>query len=121
VSVTPLGNITVSENVTGIDPALLMNTPAPAIDPAVLPSVWAGANSAPSVAAGDFEIFPVPNAATLPVGIDALVRRDGHINFSVRATDGEGDVPYCRWSNALTSGSGPPNGTFSVAGEAEMD
>jgi type II secretory pathway pseudopilin PulG len=136
ISITPLGNVGVSEGVAGIEPALMMSTSAPALDQgAALPPVWTGGNNAPTVLAGDpkvpnsgdLKIYPEPNIDALPKDgsgvpfVDAFVRRDRHLNFSVRATDGEGDVPYCRWSDALTSGSGPPNGTFSVAGEVEME
>jgi Tol biopolymer transport system component len=122
VNVTPLGDITVGEGVTGIDPTFIMNTPMPAVAAgATLPAVWSGVNTAPAVAPSDFVIYPPPNTATLPAGIDAFVRRDKHINFLVKATDAQGDIAYCQWSDSLASGSGPPNGTFSVTGEVEME
>jgi WD40 repeat protein/type II secretory pathway pseudopilin PulG len=109
VNISPAGNITVVEGVTGAAAGIEQPTPVPVPSPApAVPMPANPPNSTPSIT--DISILPAPNPAylaTLAAPIpDATVKKDGHLTLTVKATDGDGDSLYCKWSadGAFSSG-----------------
>jgi TolB protein len=115
VNISPLGDVTVTEGVTGADDAQLqvVPNPEPLPAPASPPASPGGANGAPAIA--DIAIRPSPNAdyiAAMAAPVDATVKRGGSLTLTTNATDADGDPLFCTWSS--------PDGAFS-SGEQRME
>ncbi|MEW6278647.1 MAG: hypothetical protein AB1758_08510, partial [Candidatus Eremiobacterota bacterium] len=78
--------------------------------PARLPGAAPAAAQAPVITALDY--MPQVNPQTLPAGCDATVPLDGHLTFSISATDADGDSLFCRWT--------ADGGAFSSSSEDRM-
>ncbi|MGE0495763.1 MAG: hypothetical protein AB7S38_41545 [Vulcanimicrobiota bacterium] len=82
--------------------------PASACAPAL-----AAATPANEIPTATAELFPNPNAATLPAGASGTVKLKGFVSLRLEAEDEDGDTLYSRWTS-------PDGGTFSQAELTEM-
>ncbi|MEW6278014.1 MAG: hypothetical protein AB1758_05280 [Candidatus Eremiobacterota bacterium] len=96
VSVGRLGDVSVASGVSGAAPGVEGLLTGPAQTPAGVGPRSRGPNLDP-VIQGTVAVYPTPVPVTLPPGIDATVRQQGHLVLEVTARDPDGDPLSCEW------------------------
>jgi WD40-like Beta Propeller Repeat len=95
ISVSPLGEVSVGRDAAGVSMVDRLDFQEV---PAAVPSLPGVTASTPVLL--DIEVFPIPDVANLPPGIEALVDVKGHLTLQVTATDSDPERRlYCDWSS----------------------
>lgn len=98
VSVSPAGEVAVTEGVRGSNGAISSQETAVTTTPpaAPAPPVTGSGNNDPVI--DSIDPFPAPNTATLPPGIDCTVEPEGFLTLRVSARDSDGDPLEVDWT-----------------------
>jgi len=98
ISISPTGEVNVSEGVDGAPDSLYRaDSPPPMTPGAPLPPyiTTPPANNPPTI--NQIDIKPPQNPDTLPAGVDAALTVNAMIQFNVQANDADGDVLSYQW------------------------
>jgi type II secretory pathway pseudopilin PulG len=114
INISPLGEINVSEGITGLLESSVQVQSIEMSPPSSPPEMYPEPNVNPVIdPANGTTITPAPNPATLPEGVDATVTAGQTLSFEVKATDSNADTLYCLWTCS--------GGAITVTGENQME
>ncbi|MHC9539748.1 MAG: prepilin-type N-terminal cleavage/methylation domain-containing protein [Vulcanimicrobiota bacterium] len=120
INISVHGEITVTPGVTGLPAGSPAVTTDPFhVDPVPAPPAPPGTLNNPAIDTVD--INPAPNAATLPSGADATVRKEQYVTFTVKASDANSDTLWCRWTAVKTRGAAGGTGGITPEEESRME
>ncbi|MHC9539752.1 MAG: prepilin-type N-terminal cleavage/methylation domain-containing protein [Vulcanimicrobiota bacterium] len=120
INISVHGEITVTPGVTGLPTGSPVVTTDPFhVDPVPAPPAPPVTLNNPTIDTVD--INPAPNAATLPSGADATVRKEQYVTFTVKASDANSDTLWCRWTAVKTMGAAGGTGGITPEEESRME
>lgn len=97
IVVTQAGQIRVERGLSPADPARISTRALSFASSAAPPTLSSNPNSDPTLV-GAVKVGPRVYPGTLPPGVDAKVKQEGHLSLEVRATDAEDDALRCHWT-----------------------